>query len=949
MNDLLFTVLVTLFTLCSCSDEAGVEGGNKDTALKIDVETVDFKQAAEAKELKITCAAEWAAKVASDGSWCTLTKKADGLTIAVTESDQLKVRETVITVTSGSESKTVKVRQLGREAAILVSRDIYSVSASGEEIMTEITTNVDQLEITSSDWITEKKVSSRAIEMVTTKHSFIVHPQTADVARVGEILVTAPELEKKVTIAVNQKGLGDYESTGIEGIKDDIKIKVTGGIASSYQSGGEIEKSFDGNVATIYHSKWDNSATNYFPITLTYKFEAGSNMDYFVYYPRTDGANGLFKEVEIRIRSNANTRGTDEWTTVINKNFGGRNAAVRVDFPKAQIGVSEIQFVVKSGSGDGQGFATCAEMEFYKKNPDSFDPTTLFADDICSELKAGVTDEDIENCPYAFFKNLAFYMKQGKYPKEFRVATFKAYPDPNVQSATHKTNQYSQLDNPTGIAVGMNEQLVIFVGDMNGRDASLRVQNLDVPGGDGFGGDYYPLTKGLNKLTMKNKGLAYVMYHTSSLEELETTAPIKMHFASGTVNGYFDVAKHESSRFKELLNKATNQYFDVVGKYAHLTFPTMRFKNHTTNGKALIDAYDDIVKHEMELMGLFKYNRVFKNRMYFNVMYTSYMYATSYHTGYNDGTLGELCNESNLTTGGCWGPAHEVGHCNQTRPGLKWLGTTEVTNNIMSEYIQTSIFKQNSRIQSEDMGINYRNRYSKAWSSIIAADAPHGLFASYGDNTGSDVFCKLVPFWQLELYFGRVLGQTPLQQADKGGFYPDVYEYIRNHPDQSDAGTQQTEFVYICSKISGYNLVDFFSKWGFLTALDITVEDYATGKLTVTQQRIEDIKQRINALGLPKPPVALEYISDNTWQLYKTQPAVVKGTATRSGSLLTMKNWQNVVTYEVKDSGDNKLKFICSGETTASDSDFFTLPFEWKDTFKVYAVSANGTRTEVTF
>ena len=59
------------------------------------------------------------------------------------------------------------------------------------------------------------------------------------------------------------------------------------------------------------------------------------------------------------------------------KNFGGTNAAVRVNFPKAQIGVTSVQFIVKSGSGDGQGFAACAEMEFYKKNPDAFDPLTL--------------------------------------------------------------------------------------------------------------------------------------------------------------------------------------------------------------------------------------------------------------------------------------------------------------------------------------------------------------------------------------------------------------------------------------------------------------------------------------------------------------------------------------------------------------------------------------------
>lgn len=46
----------------------------------------------------------------------------------------------------------------------------------------------------------------------------------------------------------------------------------------------------------------------------------------------------------------------------------------------------------------------------------------------------------------------------------------------------------------------------------------------------------------------------------------------------------------------------------------------------------------------MELMGLYKYGKVFKNRMYLNVIYTGYMYDTSYHTAFNDMTMNDLCN-----------------------------------------------------------------------------------------------------------------------------------------------------------------------------------------------------------------------------------------------------------------------------------------------------------------
>ena len=54
-------------------------------------------------------------------------------------------------------------------------------------------------------------------------------------------------------------------------------------------------------------------------------------------------------------------------------------------------------------------------------------------------------------------------------------------------------------------------------------------------------------------------------------------------------------------------------------------------------------------------------------------------------------------------------------------------------------------------------------------------------------------------WFQLELYFGKVLGRTPLQQSDRGGFYPDVFEYARtkDYGGMSE-GQIQMDFVYNC-------------------------------------------------------------------------------------------------------------------------------------------------------
>lgn len=98
------------------------------------------------------------------------------------------------------------------------------------------------------------------------------------------------------------------------------------------------------------------------------------------------------------------------------------------------------------------------------------------------------------------------------------------------------------------------------------------------------------------------------MYH---LPDYETAQPVKIHIASGQVNGYFDVAKHQASDWNKLLSNAVDKYFDVVGHYAHLTFPTERFP-YILRTESTDRAHDQIVNSEMELMGLYKYNKLFK-------------------------------------------------------------------------------------------------------------------------------------------------------------------------------------------------------------------------------------------------------------------------------------------------------------------------------------------------
>uniref|UniRef100_UPI0032173E56 M60 family metallopeptidase n=1 Tax=uncultured Draconibacterium sp. TaxID=1573823 RepID=UPI0032173E56 len=712
--------------------------------------------------------------------------------------------------------ESVDVPQLELETTNLTFDRIGSVQTI------HITTNQPVICETEVTWCTV----SFSKDIITVETSTNQQPNK----RTAVVTVTAGNLKNSFT--VSQSGFNSYQND----LFDDIKISVKSASTTSFQPGSNIDKSIDGDFSTIYHSNWNNSGENYFPITLSYSFSNVATLDYLVYYPRQSGSNGHIKEFELWVATEDNPT----LSKYGDYDFKGSSAASRLTFSPALVKPTTIQLVVKSGSGDKQGFVSCAEMNFYKRNPENFRFQTIFTDNTCSELKPGLTETTLMAIPNKFYRDLALEIFRGEFDSEFRVQDYRPWQDPRIMSAINKTSTYSLRDNPTGIYVSSSDELIFFADNPNNENISILVQDLE----KGYGGNTYPVADGLNKITISSGGLIYVMYHT----EDATENPVKINFVTGSVNGYFDRQKHSNGDWNRIISGASYKHFDVLGTYAHLTFPTEKFRENTPDGLALINKYDDLVRLEWEFMGLFKYNKPFKNRMYFHVVYTdSYMYSTSYRTAYVTGTMDLMCNLNRLTTS-CWGPAHEVGHSNQTRPGLKWIGMTEVTTNIHSLFVQTS-WGNESRLVAED-------KYSKAITDIVDENKAH--------NASSNVFYKLVPFWQLKLYLMDALGKTD--------FYKDLYEYMRNQDYSlvTNDGFYQLDFVRAVCKISNLDLTDFFTDWGFLTPINMTIKDYSTKNFTITQKEIDDLKEEIAAQNYPKPKHNQIYkITDNNVSDYK--------------------------------------------------------------------------------
>ena len=290
-------------------------------------------------------------------------------------------------------------------------------------------------------------------------------------------------------------------------------------------------------------------------------------------------------------------------------------------------------------------------------------------------------------------------------------------------------------------------------------------------------------------------------------------------------------------------------------------------------------------------------------------MYHSYMYATSYHTGYVDYTIDGLVDVVGLKRSP-WGPAHEVGHTNQHRPLFKWLGTTEVTNNVQSLLVEST--------WGNTPRVIYENRYQEAFDYLMAPRIP---------NAEAGIWQKLVPLWQIQLFFSGVLGQKD--------FYSKIYEGARTYPTGSNPGENQINFTKILVDSAQVDLTEFLDAWGFITPVNANIDDYGAGSLVITQAQADDLRRYIKDKNFPVLPYKIQYITDVNINIYKDKLKVVPGTHTQDGNSFTPSGWKNVVAYECYK--DGKLVYIARG-----DMQSFKFPGRFDNSCELYAVQYDG-------
>lgn len=784
-------------------------------------------------------------------------------------------------------------------------------------ISSSLTINDWEVEYGDS-WITHGKKRNSLVL------SFEANPDKKK--RTTAIKVTSPVAE--YTLTVNQYGENDVVITDGK----DARVMPTGGEGSDPAGANGIENTWDGTPRPYM------SYT--VPATLEYFLEGTEDINYFVYKP---SSSGQFGKVKVSVATAENP----DYVLQGDYDFNMKDESTTIHFDSG-IKATKIKFEVQEGKNNMAG---CSEMEFYTKDL----LLDIFTDITCSELKPNVDKAAIEKLKSDYFKRIAYALRDGRYnewEKDFRIQEYKAYSNNEDWATKLRIKKYTDLDNPTGIHVKKNDELIVLVGDIHGQTIYLQCIGEETTSytedheyvQPSWTGPTYSLKPGINKLTMQNDGQLFIKYITDITSS--NALPIKIHIplGSGKVTGYFDVEKHKTDeKYAELLSKATHKYFCVRGDRIMFYFHTDKMRE-VVQRKIMptLNFWNDIIKWEQELMGI---ENIQPSQMNNHILAISpegsYMWGGERRIAFAKSTLYKILIPEKVMSekDNVWGPAHEIGHVHQG--AINWASCTESSNNIFSNYVLYKLGKYCSRGREISvLAESYRQK--KAW--VLLGDN-----ASY-QNEDAELHMRMQ--WQLWNYFHR-LGNMP-------NFFQELFKELRTNPlNYYSPGAAQMQYAKAVCKVANMDMTEFFDRWGFFRPVAITnYEQYESFIYIVNQTMIDQAKEYMAGFSKKVPPIC--YLEDRKngdvgienyqvgdvghYSLFKDNVKIT-GTPTYnlSANRITINNGTQAVAFEIRKDNENGELLYFFNFLSYSIPPTVTID----GTTKIYAVQADGKRIEM--
>ena len=832
---------------------------------------------------------------------------------------------------------------------VIVAPHAQSVSYYERTLCYDITSNVEYTATSDADWVSVRKADNGTV---------YVHVQYNKLGeeRTAHVVFANTENNLSETLTITQSRNESFKE-----LPKDVQVSVASATANTTNSGYGIEKTYDNNESTYWHSQWNPSnfvVSEENPAILTYNFNNVDHIDYIEYVTRQDGnSNGNFGKVEVYAKCGSETAYT-LITTVDLGNAGGPIALGTTGLDD----VKSIQLKVLSGANNN---ASCAEMRFMKYNSEAVDYNALFTDNSMSALKEGVTKEQIETIKYDFIRDLALGLLDKSYDKNYRVGEYTAklsyVTQSNIWNAPGK--YYDQRQGVTGINISKGQHAIAVSGLPEGKSVPMIVTAWYVgKDGDNFDGGNpqsfsYSLHNGLNIINYNfdYDGLAYVCYYADANPELQPK--LTVHFINGDVNGYLSSDK-TNEEMHELTANAKNVCMDVLGTKVHSVWTSDGLHKYckATDGTSIgyrqyMNVLDSLIQWEHDLLGFKKYNSEPDNRTMAYTNYTYYMFQGGFGVSFHHNQERRVLNCKTIVYNdddAIWGLSHEWGHQHQMHPYFCWAGMSEVTNNMNSYYnvmkmgyhssdkinawptarkhfIQDNIsdIEVSGPVAKKDNGtydvgkgdMITGRRYSRARRLAflnkdymtnaalrqICETMSDSAVTNYSKNPAHALHISevgvgetLCPFIMLYNYFTthgkpdfapdwyEALRQTDdvnggssiekakgfdkyelvaaVQNNNKNGLYSKLVElypnscwvksgYVNKNSTQWENSMPYVlNYIRKTSRLSGYNLLPYFERWGFLRQIALYIGDYGNKWQCFNKEMYDEFKADMDAL-----------------------------------------------------------------------------------------------------
>lgn len=402
--------------------------------------------------------------------------------------------------------------------------------------------------------------------------------------------------------------------------------------------------------------------------------------------------------------------------------------------------------------------------------------------------------------------------------------------------------RYSYLE-PVGVYAQVGDTLTVNVKEQDGMKLAIGSPKRNTE-------KTFVLNQGENVIQVENEGPVYVINTTDE----DVTIDVKG--ATGQMP-FFSLGETSVESFNTQMTQATNaKDVQLVSEKAMVTVSYTMAKKYLGNPEELMKYYDRFLLAQDKVSGITDegkpVNYTDRHLQHFVEVNGGYMYTDQEYMGFH----GDAALQRLLKTNNGWGAWHESGHQRQQVP-WKWGGIKEATVNIYSMAAQKELYGE----------ITALDKYYPQMYQYLAKDNSEKVF----NDLNNDV--KMVMFGQLEMIFGEK-------------FYPRLHQYYRenNIKIASDAEKVQ-QFILNVSKITGYDMTNYFENWGFNINENIKTEISNYHPLTTDiwqtgSKKIEELPmQIISNVQLNKQAVEVTFLESDTDLLAEEKIVLLKNGA----------------------------------------------------------------------